>query len=162
MAKKEFLEAGRILNTHGVRGEVKIEAWTDEPQILADLDALYLDGRPLTVESARVHKGFVLAKLRGVDTVEAAMVLKGRVIFARRDDLPLSEGAFFLQDAIGCPVCGEDGTELGILKDVLDYPAGRLFVVQGETEHLIPEQGGFIRSFDPEAGKLIVRLIEGM
>jgi 16S rRNA processing protein RimM len=162
MAKKEFLEAGRILNTHGVRGEVKIEAWTDEPQILADLDALYLDGRPLTVESARVHKGFVLAKLRGVDTVEAAMVLKGRVIFARRDDLPLSEGAFFLQDAIGCPVCGEDGTERGVLKDVLDYPAGRLFVVQGETEHLIPEQGGFIRSFDPEAGKLIVRLIEGM
>ena len=56
----------------------------------------------------------------------------------------------------------EDGTELGILANILDYPAGRLFVVKGKTEHLIPEQGGFIRSFDPASGKLIVHLIEGM
>ena len=67
-----------------------------------------------------------------------------------------------LQDAIGRPVVEEDGTELGILADILDYPAGRIYVVKGKTEHLIPEQGGFIRSFDPETGKLTVRLIEGM
>ena len=162
MAKKQFLEAGRIVNTHGVRGEVKAEAWTDEPAVLAGLKTLYLEGRPLRTESARVHKGFVLLKLEGVDTVEAAMALKGKILTADRDSIPLAEGAFFLQDAIGQPVTEEDGTELGVLADILDYPAGRIFVVKGRTEHLIPEQGGFIRSFDPESGKLVVRLIEGM
>ena len=90
------------------------------------------------------------------------MALKGRVLFANRDDIPLDEGAFFLQDALGRPVVEEDGTELGVLADILEYPAGRLYVVKGETERLIPEKGGFIRSFDPETGKLTVRLIEGM
>ncbi len=162
MAKKQFLEAGRIINTHGVRGEVKVEAWTDEPDVLAALNTLYLESRPLQVENARVHKGFVLLKLEGIDTVEAAMALKGKSLHADRDSLPIAEGAFFLQDAIGQPVVEEDGTELGTLTDILDYPAGRLFVVKGKTEHLIPEQGGFIRSFDPETGKLTVHLIEGM
>lgn len=160
--RKQYLEAGRIVNTHGVRGELKAEAWTDEPAVLAGLDTLYLEGRPLRVENARVHKGFVLLKLEGVDTVEEAMAMKGKTLFADRDAIPIAPGAFFLQDAIGQPVTEEDGTELGVLADILDYPAGRIFVVKGKTEHLIPEQGGFIRSFDPETGKLTVRLIEGM
>ena len=96
MAKKQFLEAGRIVNTHGVRGEVKAEAWTDEPAVLAGLKTLYLEGRPLRTESARVHKGFVLLKLEGIDTVEAAMALKGKILTADRDSIPLAEGAFFL------------------------------------------------------------------
>ena len=162
MAKKQFLEAGKILNTHGVRGEVKAEAWTDEPAVLAGLKTLYLEGRPLRVESARVHKGFVLLKLEGVDSVEAAMALKNKVLTADRDSIPIAPGAFFLQDAIGQPVVTEEGAELGVLADILDYPAGRIFVVRGKEEHLIPEQGGFIRSFDPEAGVLTVRLIEGL
>ena len=162
MEKKQYLEAGRIINAHGVRGELKVEAWTDEPGVLAGLNTLYLEGRPQRVESGRVHKGFVLMKLEGIDTVEAAMALKGRILFADRDSIPIEEGAFFLQDAIGQPVVEEDGTQLGVLEDILDYPAGRVYVVKGKTEHLIPEQGGFIRSFDPETGKLIVRLIEGM
>ena len=162
MEKKQYLEAGRIINTHGVRGEVKVEAWTDEPAVLAGLKTLYLDGQPRRVESGRVHKGFVLLKLEGVETVEDAMALKGRVLTADRASIPLEPGAWFLQDAIGRPVVQEDGTELGTLTDILDYPAGRLYVVRGKTEHLIPEQGGFIRSFDPASGVLTVRLIEGM
>ena len=162
MEKKQYLEAGRIINTHGVRGECKAEAWTDTPAVLAGLKTLYLEGRPLRVESARVHKGFVLLKLEGIDSVEDAMALKGSILTADRASIPLEPGAWFLQDAIGCPVVTEEGTELGILADILDYPAGRLYVVRGKEEHLIPEQGGFIRSFDPEAGRLVVRLIEGM
>ena len=162
MEKKQYLEAGKIINTHGVRGELKVEAWTDEPAVLSGLRSLYLDGQARRVEGAREHKGFVLVKLEGVDTVEDAMALKGRILFAHRDSIPLEPGAWFLQDAIGGPVVTEDGAELGTLADILDYPAGRLYVVRGETEHLIPEQGGFIRSFDPSTGRLTVRLIEGM
>ena len=162
MEKKQYLEAGKIINTHGVRGELKVEAWTDEPSVLAGIGTLYLDGEPRRAESARVHKGFVLLKLEGVDTVEDAMALKGRILTVDRSAIPLEPGAWFLQDAIGQPVVTEDGAELGVLADILEYPAGRIYVVRGETERLIPEQGGFIRSFDPETGRLIVRLIEGM
>ncbi len=162
MEKRQYLDAGRILNTHGVRGELKTEAWTDEPAILAGLKTVYLEGQPRRVESGRVHKGFVLLKLEGIDTVEQAMALKGKVLSADRDHIPIAPGAFFLQDAIGQPVVEEDGSPLGILADILDYPAGRIFVVRGKTEHLIPEQGGFIRSFDPETGRLTVHLIEGL
>ena len=162
MEKKQYLEAGKVLNTHGVRGELKTEAWTDEPGILAGLPTLYLDGVPRRVESGRVHKGFVLLKLEGIDTVEAAMALKGKVLTADRASIPLEPGAWFLQDAIGGSVADEDGNDLGTLADILEYPAGRIYVVRGKTEHLIPEQGGFIRAFDPETGRLTVRLIEGM
>ena len=62
----------------------------------------------------------------------------------------------------GGVVVDEGGAEIGTLADILDYPAGRIYVVRGKVEHLIPEQGGFIRSFDPDSGKLTVRLIEGM
>lgn len=162
MSQKQYLEVAKIINTHGVRGEVKAESWADSPEVVASLKELLLDDRPVKVLSGRVHGAFALLKLEGVDTVEAAMALKGKVLFADRRYIPIEEGAFFLQDAIGMPVRNEDGTELGTLADVMDYPSGRIFVVRGKEEHLIPENGGFIRDFDLETRTLTVRLIEGM
>ena len=161
MAQNRFLEIGRIINTHGVRGEVKIEPWADSPAQLAALKTLWLDGEAKNAHS-REHGNFVITKLAGVDTVEAAMTLKNKVVFADREDMKLPEGVCFVQDLLGLPVLDEDGKQLGVLKDVLDYPAGRVFQVVGEEEHLIPESGGFIRELDPEGGKIVVRLIEGM
>ncbi len=162
MPQKEFLETGKIINTHGVRGEIKLEVWADSPASLTRLKTLWLGDRPMTVEQARVHKSFVIAKLQGIDTVEAAMALKGKVVSAARKDLPLPEGSYFLVDIIGLPVFAEDGTQVGTLKDVLDYPSGRIYVVQGKQEHLIPEKGDFLKDVDMEAGRITVALIEGM
>ena len=163
MEAKRFLEIGRIINTHGVRGEIKLEPWADSPAQLKSLQTLWLDGRPLKLLECRVHGKFVIARLEGVDSVEAAMELKGRVVHADRAELPLPEGSYFIQDMIGLPVLEEeDGRELGVLAEVLEYPAGRIFVVRGETEHLIPEKGGFLRSIDPSLGHLTVHLLEGM
>ena len=160
--QKQFLEVGKIINTHGVHGEVKAESWADSPEVLAALKELLIGDTPVRVRSGRVHSGFVLLRLEGVETVEAAMALKGKTLLADRKWIPIAEGAFFLQDAIGMPVVTEDGTEIGRLSDVLEYPAGRIFVVKGREEHLIPENGGFIRGFDPETQMLVVQLIEGM
>ena len=161
MAQNRFLEIGKIINTHGVRGEVKIEPWADSPAQLAALKTLWLDGEAKKAH-CREHGNFVIAKLEGIDTVEAAMSLKNKVLHADRADLKLPEGVCFVQDLLGLPVFTEDGEQVGILKDVLDYPATRVFQVVGKEEHLIPEAGGFIRKLDPEGGKIIVRLIEGM
>ena len=162
MEPSRFLEIGRIINTHGVRGELKLEPWADSPQQLKSLKALWLAGRAYPIRECRVHGRFVIVKLEGVDSVEAAMPLKGRIVDALRADLPLPEGSFFIQDMIGLPVLDQNGKEIGTLTEVLDYPAGRVFVVQGETEHLIPEKGGFFTSLDPSLGHLTVSLLEGM
>ena len=79
--KERFIEAGEVVNTHGVRGEVKIIPWTDSAEFLAAIRTLYIDGRAVKVRAARVHKGTVLAALEGVEDVNAAMRLKGRRVF---------------------------------------------------------------------------------
>lgn len=162
MELSRFLEIGKIINTHGVRGELKLEPWADSPQQLKSLENLWVEGKPLPIRELRVHGRFVILKLEGVDSVEEAMVLKGKVVRADRNELPLPEGSYFIQDMIGLPVLDQNGKEIGCLKEVLDYPAGRVFVIMGETEHLIPEKGGFLTSLDPALGHLEVNLLEGM
>lgn len=162
MEKKEFIEAGRIVNTHGVAGEVKIEVWLDSPAFMKKFKRLYLDGTERKLVSARVHKGFLIAKIEGVDDINAAMPLKGRVVCILREDARLPKGTFFLQDIIGAAVVDESGKEIGTLTDVMESPAGNIYIVNGEKEHLIPAVPEFILSTDAEAGVITVRLIEGM
>lgn len=160
--KKEFLEIGKIVNTHGVRGEVKVQPWADSPEFLLDFKTLYLDEKPLRVRSGRVHKGMAILALEGVEDVNAAMALKNRVLFIRRSDARLPSGSFFLQDIIGAKVVTEQGEELGELADVLDMPASAVYVVRGAREILIPAVPEFILHTDAENGVVTVRLIEGL
>lgn len=162
MEKKQYIEAGRIVNTHGIAGDVKIEVWLDSPQFLKGFKRLFIDGREVKVESAGVHKGFVLAKLQGVDDVNAAMTLKNKTVFIDRRDARLPKGAFFMQDIIGASVRDESGNEIGKLTEVMETPASNIYVVAGETEHLIPAVPEFIISTDAENGIITVHLIEGM
>ena len=162
MEKKQYIEAGRIVNTHGVAGEVKIEVWLDSPQFLKSFKRCFIDRREVKLLSARVHKGFLIAKLENVEDVNAAMALKGRTVFIDRADARLPKGAFFLQDIIGAAVVDESGNEIGKLADVMETPASNVYVVKGETEHLIPAVPEFILSTDAENGIITVHLIEGM
>lgn len=160
--KKQYLEAGRIVNTHGVRGEVKIEPWADDAAFLTRFKRFYMDGKAVAVRSGRVHKSMFIAALEGVDDVNAAMALKGRVIFINRDDAKLPAGTVFRQDILGAKVVDESGLELGVLEDVLDAPASSVLVVKGEREILIPDVPAFVLSKDADACVVTVRLIEGM
>lgn len=162
MEKAPFIEAGRITNTHGVAGEVKIEVWLDNPQLLRRCGRVFLDGAEKRILSGKVQKNFLIAKLEGVEDVKAAMALKGRTVFIDRSDARLPAGSYFLQDILGARVIDERGREIGRLTEVLERPAANVYVVQGETEHLIPAVPAFILSTDPAAGVITVRLIEGM
>lgn len=160
--KKQYLEAGRIVNTHGVRGEVRIEPWADEAAFLTRFKRFYMDGQPVKVRSCRVHKTLCIASLEGIDDVNAAMALKGKVIFIDRKDAKLPKGTVFLQDILGARVVDEDGKELGVLEQVLPAPAASVYVVKGEREILIPDVPAFILDKDADKGVITVRLIEGM
>lgn len=162
--KDRFLEAGIIVNTHGIAGEVKIMPWADEPEFLLDFDTLYIDGQPVTLRSARVHKNCVLAKLAGIDSINDAMKLRNKVVHIDREDVTLEEGAFFLADLMGLDVIDADtGETLGKIADILTPPASNVYVVKGGAkEHMIPAVEEFIVETNVDAGYLKVRLIEGM
>ena len=140
----QLVECGKIVNTHGIRGEVKIQPWADSPEVLCALPALYIDGAPVALRSARVHKGNVIALLEGVSDVDQAMLLKNKVVWLNRDDLRLPEGAFFLADLIGLRVVDEEGQELGILNEVLSPSRQQVYVVKGDRELMIPAVPQFI------------------
>ena len=162
MEKAKYLEAGKIINTHGVRGEVKIDVWADEPEFLRGFDTVYIGGRAVGLRSARVHGGFVVAALEGVEDVGAAMALKGKIVSIDRGDVSLPEGRVFVADILGARVVSDTGEELGVLEDIWERPANRVFVVKGRREILIPDVPEFILALDAENGLVTVHLIEGM
>ena len=162
--QKKYLEAGQIVNTHGIRGEVKIVPWCDTPEFLCDFDVLYLDGKAVQVESARAHKGNVIVKLAGISDVNAAMCLKNKVVSIDRSNVELPEGRHFIADLIGLEVRDADsGTVLGVLEDVLTLPANEVYMVKGGgKEYMIPAVDEFLAETNIEGGYVRVRLIEGM
>lgn len=162
MEKSQFIEAGKIINTHGIKGEVKIDVWLDSPEFLKKFKTVYIDGVAVKILSARVHKSFLITLLEGVDDVNAAMRLKNKTVFIDRSDAKLPKGAYFLGDILGAEVVTEDGAVIGRLEDIMETPASNIYVVRGESEHLIPAVPEFIRRVDAEAGRITVRLIEGM
>lgn len=162
--KSEFLETGEIVNTHGVRGEIKIMPWADSPGFLCQFDTLYIDGKAVRVLSSRVHKTAVLCTLEGVDTVEKAMKLKGKVVSLRREQIQLPEGYHFLVDLVGLKVIdAASGEELGTVAEVLTLPAHNVYVVRGKgKEYMIPAVPAFIVETNEDEGFIKVNVIEGM
>ena len=162
--KNKFLEAGQIVNTHGIQGEVKIVPWCDSPEFLCAFDTLYIDGAPVRVTAARPHKGNVLARLEGVGDINQAMRLKGKTVFIDRTGVELPDGRHFLADLMDLEVRDADtGAVLGRVADILTLPAHEVYVVRGEgREYLIPAVDAFVKEINVEGGFLCVHLIEGM
>ena len=162
MEKQQYIEAGKIVNTHGVRGEVKIQVWLDSPEFMRRFKTIYIDSRPVKLVSSRAHKGFLIALLDGVDDINAAMSLKNKTVYIDRAEAPLKKGEYFLCDIIGASVVTEDGESVGTLEDILETPASSVYNVRGETEHMIPAVPEFILNTDAENGVITVKLIEGL
>ena len=161
--KQAFLEAGQIVNTFGVRGEVKIMPWCDSAEFLLPFRTLYIDGTPRRVLSSRVHKDMLIALFDGVEDLNAAMALKSKVVEFARADAKLPEGRFFIADILGSEVLDESGRSVGRLTDVLELPAGQVYVVEGEDgEHTIPNRNEFILDVNADEGVIRVHMIEGM
>lgn len=160
--QKQFLEAGEIVSTHGIQGEVKILPWADGPEFLLDFDTYYIKGKPQRVLSSRVHKTCVLAKLEGVETPEQASLLRGQVISIDRSAVSLPEGSVFIADLIGCKALDENDQELGTIRDVLTMPANDVYVVSGTKQYMIPAVKEFVREINVVEGYVRVHVIEGM
>ena len=157
--KLPYIEAGEIVTTHGVRGEVKVLSWLDSPEMLCEFDRCRISGREYVMDSVRVQKTCNLVKLRGVDTIEDAQKLRGKTMELYREDI--SDELIFASELVDVEVYA-DGVCIGKIKEVLDYPGNSVYVVQGEREYLIPAVKEFILSTDLERNQMQVKLLKGM
>ncbi|NLA87874.1 MAG: 16S rRNA processing protein RimM [Clostridiales bacterium] len=160
---KQYIEIGKITSTHGVCGEVRIEPWANSPEFLCGFKALYIDGVPVKVLSARVHKSAVIALLDGVTDVDGAVRLKNKIVFIDRKDAGLETGEYFIADLIGLSAVDDaTGEELGRITDILPLNPNNIYVINGQREILVPAVSEFVREINTEAGYIRFRLIEGM
>lgn len=157
--KLPYIEAGEIVTTHGVRGEVKVLSWLDSPEMLCEFDRCRISGREYVMDAVRVQKTCNLVKLRGVDTMEDAQKLRGKTMELYREDI--SDELIFAAELVDVEVYA-DGASIGRIKEVLDYPGNSVYVVQGEREYLIPAVKEFILSTDLEKNQMQVKLLKGM
>lgn len=157
--KLPFIEAGEIVTTHGVRGEVKVLCWLDDPEMLCEFDRCRICGSEYTMESVRVQKTCNLVKLKGVDTMEAAQALRGKTVELYRQDI--DPEVIFAAELVGVEVfAGEES--IGKITEVLDYPGNSVYVVKGSHEYMIPAVKQFILSTDLDKNVMQVKLLEGM
>ena len=156
--KLQFVEAGEIVTTHGVRGEVKVLPWLDCPEMLCEFDRCRLDGREYAITQCRVQKSCNLVKLEGIDTMEDAQKLRGKIIELFREDI--DDDVIFGAELVGVDVYA-DGVSIGKITEVLDYPGNSVCVID-DGKYMIPAVKEFILSTDMEKNEMQVKLIEGM
>ncbi len=154
-----FVEAGEIVNTHGLAGELKVLPWLDGPEDLCGFDRCRIARKDYHIELCRVQKTCNLLKLEGVDTVEAAQALRGKTVLLYREDI--SDEVIFAAELMNMEVFA-DGEKIGVIADVLSYPSNSVYVVRGTREYMIPAVKEFILSTDLEANRMEVKLLEGM
>ena len=162
--KLETIKVGRIVNAHGIRGEVRVQPRDGDPAFLTRFKTFYIDGQPVSPTANHVHKSLVLMKFPGVEDMNAALTYKDKDLYIRRADARLPEGAYFDDELLGMGVFdAATGEELGKLTAVESYPASKVYSVRGEREYLIPAvKDAFIRSVDLDTNRMEVHVWEGM
>jgi len=165
MEKSNFLEVAKVLNTHGVSGELKLESMCDSPEILKKIPSLFIGENEYKVERSRVAGGgrFVLAKLYGVDDLDAAMKFKGKIAKAKRGDVKKKDGAHFICDIIGLNVIDAgSGKVYGTLADVQRPALQEIYYIKTSAGNtvLMPNVPEFVKEIDEEKGVFITP-IEG-
>lgn len=165
---KNFLEIGEITGTHGIRGEVRLNPWCDSPEFVKKFKTLYFDSNgscAVRLNAVRPHGNIVLLKLEGVDTVEDAQKLRGKVLYMKRSDAKLPEGHFFIAELIGCKVFDADDNSIcyGELTDVSETGANDVWHITNEKgEYLIPSIPDVVIETDVAADRILIRPLKGI
>lgn len=164
---KKFLETGKIVGTHGVKGMLRVQPWCDSADFLKQFKYIYTDNNgenKLTVASANAHGNIVLMAVKGIDSIEKAETLRNKIIYIDRKDAKLPEGRYFIDDLIGCTVYDADtDSVLGTLTDVSATGANDVWHISRDgKEYLVPAIAEVIVSVDIERGSLKIRALKGI
>ncbi|MCM0648695.1 ribosome maturation factor RimM [Clostridium swellfunianum] len=158
---KEFLAVGQIINTHGVKGEIKVYPLTDDIKRFRKLKEVYIDGNIIKILWCKLQVDKVILKLEGIESIEQAIKYKDKYIEVKREDaVKLDEGEYFIADLIGCKVFDEDNKELGDVFDVIQTPSNDVYWVKGNTEVLVPALKDIVTNIDVENRKIVIKALE--
>lgn len=164
--KKEFLEAGKIVGTHGVRGMVRIDPWSDNGEFLSQFKTFYIGNEKQSVRALRIqpHGRVCIAEIEGVDSIEKAEGLRGKILFIKRDDAELDDGRYFIDEIIGAEVFEHTTNEaLGVLRDVSPTGANDVWHIEKDgKEYLVPAIADVIVSVDIENNRIEINALKGI
>ncbi len=164
-----YFDIGQVVNTQGVRGEIKVIPYTDEPRRFSKLKeiVIYLNNNfyNYKIENVRYHKQFIILKLNGIDTMDLAHSLRGGVIKIPENlALPLGTDEYYIRDIYDLTVVTEDGENLGIIKDIIETGSNDVYVVKKENtkDLLIPAIKQCILNIDINSKTMTVKLLNGL
>ena len=163
---EQYLEIGKVVSTHGLRGELRVDPWCASPQFLCQFKTLYLKkGETKLSVSSRPHKTIAIVKAKGIDTIEEAEKLRGRVLYINRSDARLAPGEYFIQDLMGLDVIDIDTSKsYGKITDVLKTGANDVYQVTDEKkkDYLIPVIDDVVKEIDINGGKVLIKPLKGI
>jgi 16S rRNA processing protein RimM len=169
----EWFNVGRIVNTHGIRGEVRVLSTTDfeEERFVAGskLAAFKKDDKKPTwviIESVRRHKNFILLTFEGMNNINLVEPFKEGMLKITKDQLTddlLKENEYFFHEIIGCTIVSEEGETIGAVTDILQTGANDVWVVKGtKKEHYIPYIEDIVKEIDVDEKKIVIHVMEGL
>ncbi len=163
---EQYLEIGKVVSTHGLRGELRVDPWCDSPQFLCQFKTLYLKkGETKLSVSSRPHKTIAIVKAKGIDTIEEGEKFRGRVLYINRSDARLAPGEYFIQDLMGLDVIDIDTSKsYGKITDVLKTGANDVYQVTDEKkkDYLIPVIDDVVKEIDINGGKVLIKPLKGI
>lgn len=164
----DFLEVGKIINTHGLRGEVKVITWTDSPEVFEEIKNVSAKTRTgevnLSVKGVKYQKNNIIVKFAEINSIEEAEKLKNAILSASRDALgELPEGVYYIADLVGCEVFDESG-KIGVLSDVFTAGARDVYDIkrEGKGNLLVPLIDGVLQNVDIAAKRIDITIPEGL
>lgn len=162
---EKLIEIGQIVNTHGLRGDLKIMPWCDDPGVFHDLEYVLIDNEEYVIEKSALHKNAVLLKLEGINHINDAEKYRNKVLFVPREELgELPEGTYYICDLLGCSVETDKGILLGKICDIIKTGSNDVYVVENDAKKqvLIPVIDEVIKSVDIETKRIVITPLKGL
>ena len=158
---KDFITVGRIINTHGLKGELKVYPLTDDSNRFKELKSVYVDGILKNITGCKLQSKKVILKIEGIDSIEKALEYKGKYLEVSRENaVKLEEGRYFIVDIVGCRVIDEEGVFYGEISEVIHTHHNDVYWIKGDNELLIPAIGDIVLKVDIEKKEIIIKPVE--
>ena len=163
--KDDLLEIGKIVNTHGIRGEVKIQPWCDEPELFDELEYLFIEGEKYNIVRNRFHKTCQIVQLENVNSIDDAERFKNQIVYINRDALELPEGRYYIADIEGLTVKEQNGRILGVVDEIIKTGSNDVYSLKdtfNKKPVLIPVIEGVVLETNIDGGYIVVKLPKGL